>query len=750
MVVGFARCRFPIMPLDPNTKPKVRKLGFNYLIVVVLIAAASFAAWNTEKSGRRADAWLAHTLLVQKELGDMLTRFVKLESDCWAFILTGKTSFLDTQRADRESIRQSIDKLRAWTHDNEVQQDSLRRMETLSTAQMAFKDRLIAVTKEKGLDAGRAEVGTGQESNLEEMKALVAVMVAEEERLLPGRRATVLAEDRSARWLFVVLALVAVVFLTISNLRIHRMLGEAKRSAAKLKREQDNLVEAQALAKMGSWAWEVGSEVVSWSDELYHIFRLLPGDNLPTFHEYKQLFTPESATRLTRAVESAMSTGESFNLELEGVRSDGDRFVVWATGRAERDGTGTVSRLVGTAQDMTEALATLERERELVQQGKVALEAKEHFLAVMSHEIRTPINGIVGFADQLAEEHLPGEQDECVQVIQESSRSLLRIVNDILDFSAIQTGKADLTEERFSMLRLLEDLRHLLPLFGPASVAFLIEVSPTLPDQLVGDSARLRQILTNLAENALKYTREGAVTVSVKARLERGDGNTIWLECRVRDSGIGIAPEKIDLIFEPFTQAESTVRRHYGGTGLGLSISRQLVLMMGGEITVTSQPGKGSEFVVTLPMKVAQPEPLVEEINSLEPLDHDFAQRHPLSILVAEDDRVNSKVILHLLARLGYTAKHVWNGVETLEQCDLRRPDCILMDLHMPEMNGLDATRAIRSEEDRSGADPIHVIAFTADILPKAKRDCMEAGMNDYLSKPIKVRDLANALLRCH
>jgi CheY-like chemotaxis protein len=318
---------------------------------------------------------------------------------------------------------------------------------------------------------------------------------------------------------------------------------------------------------------------------------------------------------------------------------------------------------------------------------------------------------------------------------------MLRIINDILDYSRIEAGRMQIERSSFPLLRVIEDVRALL---GPAAqekgISLEVRLAGGLPECVLGDETRLRQVLLNLTSNAVKFTSEGSVQVEVA----RAEGSRVRFV--VRDTGPGIAPEKLKNVFEPFVQADSSIARRFGGTGLGLTIALRLVGLMGGRLEVNSRPGHGSEFFFELPLD-GDDRPFVPRKISIGGTDAHFAEKHPLDILVAEDDAVNRRLICKVLERLGYTAATASDGEETLMSYCEHRPQCILMDMQMPGVDGVEATRLSRQlEADRGAQPPVFISALTANVLPAEKARCFEVGMDDYLAKPLDIAALCRVL----
>ena len=383
----------------------------------------------------------------------------------------------------------------------------------------------------------------------------------------------------------------------------------------------------------------------------------------------------------------------------------------------------------------------MQRNQELAIQ---ASKAKSEFLATMSHEIRTPMNGVSGMAALLLDTPMSAEQQEFAQTIKSSADSLLAIINDILDFSKIEAGKMTLEPLAFDFCRACSEVLDLLS--GRArekGIELALDYADDVPRRVVGDPVRLRQVVLNLAGNAVKFTAKGHVKVRVTC--EGGAGATTWLKVAIEDTGIGIPLEAQATIFEKFTQADGSTTRKFGGTGLGLSISRQLIGLMGGDLQLTSEPGKGSTFFFTLALPIAQEEPgQAGQAEAPAAIPHGTLGRH---VLLVEDNEVNQRVAKHLLGKLGCTLEVAGNGVLALEKLASGATyDLVLMDCQMPEMDGFEATRVFRAREAASGATRLPVIAMTANAMQGDRERCMDAGMDDYLTKPVQPAELTRVL----
>ncbi|BAU14813.1 multi-sensor hybrid histidine kinase [Leptolyngbya sp. NIES-3755] len=372
-----------------------------------------------------------------------------------------------------------------------------------------------------------------------------------------------------------------------------------------------------------------------------------------------------------------------------------------------------------------------------IRDRKQAELAKRTFFAMMSHEIRTPMNAVLGLTDILLNTELSNYQRELLATIQNSGDSLLTIINDVLDYSKIESGHLELECQSFSVQNCVQSAIELLThKASEKNLSLQLELPETLPFVL-GDQVRLRQILVNLIGNAIKFTSKGTIFVSVG--LHQCSEKRVELEFAVKDNGIGMTLEQCDRLFQAFQQADVSTSRRFGGTGLGLAISKQLCELMGGKIWVESQINQGSTFYFTIVVPVSSQR---ETVRSHPTIDSSFALNYPLKILVAEDNLVNQKVIRLTLQRLGYSIDLVNTGVEAIEALHHQNYDVILMDLQMPEMDGLEATEQIH----RAWLQHPSIVAMTASATPEDRAQCLAVGMEDYLTKPIQIDQLMRVL----
>ena len=409
------------------------------------------------------------------------------------------------------------------------------------------------------------------------------------------------------------------------------------------------------------------------------------------------------------------------------------------------DELGTLTRgfngMLGQIQKRDDALAAAMIELKAAKDAaESASSAKSIFLATMSHEIRTPISGVLGMTELLLESPLSAPQRRLAQSAHRSVLTLLSLINDVLDFSRIEAGRLDLERLPFDLTQVARDALDVLNASALSKgLRVELHLEESVPQHLIGDATRLRQILLNLGGNAVKFTEQGLVEIRIAAGPARQ--GAVRLRCSVRDTGIGIPEEALGLIFEQFSQADSSTSRRFGGSGLGLAISRKLVRMMGGEIRVESRPGEGATFSFEAEIEIdSQPAPFAPRM----PVAPRNSDRLRGQVLVAEDNAVNRQLAEGMLELLGCSTTLVADGQAAYQRAIAEDFDLILMDCHMPVLDGLEATRLIRVWED--GQRHIPIIALTADVQKETADQCFAAGMDAYLSKPYTRQQLAEAL----
>ena len=524
----------------------------------------------------------------------------------------------------------------------------------------------------------------------------------------------------------------------------------------------------------GIWEWSEEEGAARHNAAYSRILGLPEAVAEHTFEDFYRWVAPEDLVRVQEAGE-LMNAGEDVHLfQHRMVRSDGS--LVWVLERAavvDRNAEGRPTRMVGSMTDITalvekdqilragqaelentleesrrlNALLVREKERSdrLATQARTANQAKSEFLANMSHELRTPLNGLIGMLGLLMKTPLDSRQQHFAETARSSGESLLEIIKDILDLSKVEAGKLQLEETEFCLGALMAEVGQLMaPSADEKGLAFTCTLAPGTPVGLRGDPVRLKQVVLNLVNNAVKFTAQGSVKVDVG--ILENTGEEVLLQIQVTDTGIGIPADKVGSLFQPFSQVDASTTRKYGGTGLGLAISRQIATLLGGDVGVRSMEGQGSVFYFTarLRLQLAQPEPSSvgpESAGSLSPLS-------PASILLVEDNEVNQEVTLAQLEEWGLSADVANNGIEALQALTRKAYDLVLMDVQMPKLDGIQATLALRKPESGVLNPRVPVVAMTAHAMEEDRQRCLEAGMDGYLSKPIDPQALRAVVAR--
>lgn len=421
--------------------------------------------------------------------------------------------------------------------------------------------------------------------------------------------------------------------------------------------------------------------------------------------------------------------------ETEIKRAPGKYLVLCSEARSQANLAGTICSLEKNNRELELKLGELVSARD---RADAIAKTKSAFLATMSHEIRTPMNGVLGMIELLLETPLSMDQRELTLTARESARSLLALVNDILDFSKIEAGKLALNQNTIELRQFISSLEPVLATsIAKKNLEYVTFVDPQIPTSVIGDSGRLRQVFLNMLGNSIKFCSiRGAVIF--QAHLEKEIDGTLWIQFHVSDTGIGIAPEKQQHVFEAFNQADSTISRDFGGTGLGLAISSQLLSLMCGTISLRSMPKVGTTFTLTIPFA---------RVASLHGSDEAQIELPNLHVLVAEDNAVNQRVITAILERAGHKVHIVENGEEVVKAHKSGKFDLILMDIHMPLLDGTEASRLIRSGSEHPN---IPIIALTANALSGNREKYLAAGMDGYVPKPIERRTLFSEMLRTY
>lgn len=483
-------------------------------------------------------------------------------------------------------------------------------------------------------------------------------------------------------------------------------------------------------------------------------------------------YNPEFVASVAEDDRRAMHKRTPLRIEERAPAASGAHVLLEAVKTPCRDSQGKPLGLLGVCRDITERKRMQEELVQAREQAIAASKAKSDFLATITHEIRTPMNAILGFVHLFDRANLTNTQKNQLDKMQYASRALLNIINDVLDISKIEAGKLQLEQAPFNVSQLVDTVCSIAGFAAfEKSLDMAVDIAPTVPEMLIGDSKRISQILLNLLNNAIKFTSEGSVALHVHLHESQNQyvsgaeaSSAVLLDIRVVDTGIGMTSEQTGQLFKPFMQADSSITRRFGGTGLGLAITKQLVECMGGGIHVFSEPGKGTTFYVTLRLMPCPKESmvlpaLVETDDNIQKAK-EIAALRALSgtvVLLVEDNDINQEVAKALLEQYGLSVEVAENGQRALEMVKLKPYACIFMDMQMPVMDGLEATRRLRMLGENAQEEPgapfcwlkdVPIVAMTANAMSEDRQRCLDAGMNDHISKPIEPHMLKTCLLQ--
>ncbi len=524
----------------------------------------------------------------------------------------------------------------------------------------------------------------------------------------------------------------------------HLDISYIEKSKKELQNARRSLEEAEIAGRFGSWKIDLLTGESTWSRGHNHIFGVEADLAHPSFEKFISILDPQEHNRL-QAIYQDMLSGKisSFETDYRIIPKSGPPRYVRANGEVNFDSNHRPVSIIGTVHDITNLKLM---EFSLIESREMAIAAaktKSRFLANMSHEIRTPLNGVVGSTVLLMETSLSSEQRELAETIKSSSDSLLALIDDILDFSKIEAGKLDIEMLPFDLRATVRDaLKIVSHRAAEKEIALLADVNEDVPTVIVSDPLRFRQVLLNLLSNAVKFTDLGQVRVRVSHTMV--SDLKLELVVVIEDSGIGMSQEQLQKLFQDFSQADGSTTRKYGGTGLGLAISKQLCSLLGGSIEVTSEPGKGSTFKFRIMAEKGQAlapasKGEVSEAGTLDP-----AVLGRLRVLIAEDNKTNQLIASQLLKKVYINADLVDDGQAAFEAILRENYDLVFMDVHMPHLDGYDATREIRRALPKERQP--YVLALTANAMKEDREKCIAAGMDGFLTKPLDLRDLTSAL----
>ena len=669
------------------------------------------------------------------------------------YLLTGDKSFLDSYNSRKAKISENVARLTELTADNPSQQSLLGELRNYVTD---FAQKL----EERAAEYVDSEAPKTVLSDVEKVDNLrdniirLNQSILFEEHSLLNERVAFL-EDKKAKYSSSLIISVIVGAALLLILNIFLLSAQRKRSAA-----ESDLEEAETRFKLavegledGVFDWDIRTGEIFYTAQFFGMLNYDRIAKKGTLEDMLDLVHPDDKSRVTEYMDHYLG-GELSEYDQEFRLKDANGRWKWVRSRAKAlfDDKGKPYRIVGAHSDITALKRTAEKLETEKTEAVEANKAKSDFLAHMSHEIRTPLTAISGIAEILErkQENLTDKQKRLIETLRNSTDGLKDLVNDVLDFSKIESREIDLEEEYFALDAMIENIISMMALkASEKGISFVFSYEDVKDTKFLGDKLRLRQILINLINNAIKFTEKGGVTVSAYEEDRQG---CPFLRIDVADTGIGIDPENFDRVFDKFKQVDASVSRKYGGTGLGLPISKSLAELMGGDIFISSQMGKGSTFSLLLPIKKTdmQDAPIDDRTQQVMELDERLrtALNDNTRLLIAEDYEGNVVMLSFMLEDLNIDFDVANTGQEAVNLWSENHYDAVLMDIQMPEMDGFTATKEIRQLEQKKKKPRTPIIGMTAHALAGDRSKCLAAGMDSYLPKPLVEVDLKKEILK--
>jgi PAS domain S-box-containing protein len=708
---------------------------FAFCSSILLLIITGFYSYYTNNKYKNASNWVNHTELVMSEAEGIVMSIQNIESAQRGFVITGDLKFLDNYNKEIRNIYKTYASLKSLTTDNQQQQILLSNVLIQLKLKTGFVGNAIDVRKTRDFEAARKIIETRRGENLKNsIKRQIEKFISKEELLLKERLKTAEISFYATRRVIVFSIVFAIVVILIT---LYFYIKDYKRRVLSEKK----VMESEQRLKSFLESLPVGIYVLGTDGTPFYANSkagsilgkgIVPGispDEMPEVYNAYKAGTNDLYPAGEQPILLALN-GENVCVEDMEILKEGNRIPLRINSTGIKNTRGEIEYAIAVFEDIS---ANKIAEKELIRAKKMAEESsmlKEAFLANMSHEIRTPMNAIIGFTDLLLKRKIGNEEQDFVKIIKTSGENLLRIINDVLDISKIESGMMTFERQPISIKEIFSSLSIMLSQKAfDKGLDLNFSYHRNLPDIVAGDPTRLTQIIINLVGNAIKFTEKGSVDIFAKVIENKGDG--YLFEFTVKDTGIGIAGDKQKQIFERFAQAETHTTRHYGGTGLGLSIAKQLIELQGGTIGLESKIGEGTSFIFTIPFGVSDNK-ITEVKAQIQRADLGALKRK--KILVVEDNPVNVKFITSLFEEYNIKPELAANGKEAVEKIKQNEYDVVLMDIEMPVMNGYEAALQIRQELKMN----VPIIAMTAHAMAGENEKCLTAGMNGYISKPIR------------
>ncbi len=711
------------------------------IIAMSGLAGAYFLKDNRVNSIAREVTSAREVISQTQEMMAMLYGTLSIQR---GYLLAGDRALLAEYDYNKARLTEALARLKTLTQNDPAQTS---RMDELQHHYLVFSETLDSMIQKYKTERSLGSVkDLNKVSEVRKSFDRVAMTILEEEksRLKDSFERYFAAKGELHRSLSIGIFLTLLI-LTILNAYLMLAQDGGSVNEGSLREAEERLRLAIRGTNDGVYDWNLITQAVYWSPQFKGLLGFQDDEVEASRPLLETLIHPEDRQIAAEATQRYLNR-ESPELSVVFRVKHRDGYWIWVQkrGKALFDEDGRAVRLTGTYSDITslkEYESRLEESKNLAEKANAA---KTEFLAHMSHEIRTPLTSISGVAEILMsqKEAFTDRHQQLVNVLSYSTQNLKELINDILDFSKIESGQMELEKKPFALAELFQEVISVMTVRAhEKGLKFSFLYDDVKDMRILGDRVRVRQILVNLIGNALKFTHQGSVDVHVRRIDEEG---VPYMQIQVADTGIGIDKDHFELVFERFRQADASVSRKYGGSGLGLPISRSLAESMGGSITLDSEMEKGSVFTVTVPLHLVVDEPKVEALTPSKGVLHQLKVgrdgRH--RVLLVEDYEGNIVVISYILEALGCDFEVARTGLQAVNAWKERAPDLILMDVQMPEMDGLTATRQIRNMEQEQGLPRTPIIGMTAHAFVEDKDKCVKAGMDSYLAKPIAENDL--------